>query len=116
VRGAVYPRLIRAYSEAAYASYGKVAAEFNTVASRFTAAAKQCDPEADSDAIVGQPDSVRQGWLASAVHAAKLDKLVPILCAAAELAGISTRDDTWLLPPLGARIRSGCHRRRAWEA
>jgi hypothetical protein len=114
VRAEVYPRLIAAYSEAAPINYDKVAKEFDTVASAFTAAAKQCDPEADSSAVVGQPDSVRQGWLESTVRAAELDRLVPVLCAAAELCGTSTREDTMLLPLL--IDTAGLHRRRVWEA
>jgi hypothetical protein len=92
-----------------------VAKAFDTAATKFTAAAKECDPEADSDAVVGQPDSVRQGRLDSTLHAVELDRLTPVLQAAAELCGIYTgRDDTWLLPLL--IDTTGLHRRRVWEA
>jgi hypothetical protein len=115
VRGEVYPRLIQAYSEAADTNYASVAKAFDTAATKFTAAAKECDPEADSDAVVGQPDSVRQGRLDSTLHAVELDRLTPVLQAAAELCGIYTgRDDTWLLPLL--IDTTGLHRRRVWEA
>jgi hypothetical protein len=113
-RAETYPRLVAAYSEVAASNYGKVGKEFDAVATAFTAAAKQCDPEADADAIVEQPDSVRQGWLDSTVHAAELDRLVPVLRAAAELCGVSSADDTWLLPLVCDP--SGCDRRRVWEA
>lgn len=114
VRAQVYPHLAAAYSEAAADSYAKVAAVFSAAATKFTAAAKQCNAEADSDAIVGEPDSVRRRWLDAAKHAAELNRLTPILCAAAELCGISTADDTMLLPLV--IDATGCHRRRVWEA
>jgi hypothetical protein len=114
VRAAVLPKLIQLYSEAAADSYGKVAAAFDAAATKFAAAAKQCDPEASSDAIVGQPDSVRQGWLDSAKHAAELNRIMPVLQDAAELAGVYTGDDTALLPLLVDT--AGLHRRRVWES
>jgi hypothetical protein len=114
VRSAVYPRLVQFYSEVAATNYAKVGEEFDAVASEFSAAAGLCDPEADSDSIVGQPDPVRSGWLDAAKYAATLDKLVPILQAAAELAGVHTGDDTWLL--LLLIDTAGLHRRRVWEA
>ena len=61
VRGATYPKLIELYSEVADTNYGKVAAVFDAAAPKFTAAAKRCDRDADGDAIVGEPDSVRTG-------------------------------------------------------
>jgi hypothetical protein len=114
VRSAVYPRLVQLYSEVAATNYAKVGKEFDSAATEFTAAAKRCDPKASSDSIVGQPDPVRSGWLDAAKHAARLDSLVPILCTAAELCGISTRDDSVLLPLL--IDTSNLHRRRVWEA
>ena len=114
VRGETYPKLIELYSEVADINYGKVAAGFDPAATKFTTAAKRCDPEADGDAIVGEPHSVRTAWLDAAKHAAELDSLVPMLCAAAELCGISTVGDTVLLPLLVDP--TGCHRRRTWEA
>ena len=110
----VLPRLIEIYDEAAADNYGAVAKVFDAAATKFTAAAKRSDPEADADSIVGQPDSVRQGWLDSTVHAAELDRLVPILQAAAELCDVSTDDDTALLPLVCDP--AGAHRRRLWEA
>jgi hypothetical protein len=59
VRAEVYPRLIQAYSEVGRSNYTLVGEQFDAAATEFTAAAKKCDPEASSDAIVGQPDSVR---------------------------------------------------------
>jgi hypothetical protein len=114
VRGEVYPRLVQLYSEVAAANYAKVAKEFDTVAGKFTTAAFAGNPEADANTLVSEPDPVRKGWLDAAVYAAELDRLTPVLQAAAELCGIDTRDDTWLLPLV---INSaGLHRRRVWEA
>jgi hypothetical protein len=85
--------LIELYSEVADTNYGKVAAVFDATANDFTAATKRCDPETDGDAIVGRPDSVRTAWLDAAKHAAELDRMVPVLRAAAELCGVSTAGD-----------------------
>ena len=114
VRGVTYPKLIELYSEVADTNYGKVGKEFNAVAGEFTAAAKQCDPEANAETLIDQPDAVRTGWLDAQRFAARLDKLVPILVAAVELCGISARDDTWLLPLLVDP--TGLHRRKLWGA
>src|SRR5262249_19780179 len=73
-----------------------------------------CDPESDSDSIVGQHDSVRTGWLDAAKHAARLDWVVPVLCAAIEICGISAVDDNASQPLL--IDTSNLHRRRVWEA
>ena len=115
VRGRVYPELIRLYAEAAADNYALVGKQFDSVAAKFTTAAGKCgDHEASSEDVVGQPNTVRDAWLDAAKHAAELDRLVPVLRAAAELAGISTADDTVLLPLL---VDPGdAHRRRVWEA
>jgi len=68
VRSATYTRLIELYSEVAAANYSKVAAEFDTVAGKFTDAAGKGDPEAEGDTSVGEPDSVRSGWLDAAKY------------------------------------------------
>ena len=52
------------------------------------------DPVAAASAIVGEPDSVRQGWVDTATLAAELGKLAPLVCAAAELCGLAIFDDT----------------------
>jgi hypothetical protein len=63
---------------------------------------------------VSQLDSVRSAWFDTAKFAARLDSLVPVLCAAIELCGIYAVDDTVLLPL--TVDPSGLHRRRVWEA
>ena len=60
--------MIKLYSDAAAANYSKVAAEFDAVAGKFTAAAGKGDPEAEGDSSVGEPDSVRSGWLYAAKY------------------------------------------------
>jgi hypothetical protein len=52
------------------------------------------DPVVAASAIVGEPDSVRQGWVDTATLAAELGKLAPLVCAAAELCGLAIFDDT----------------------
>jgi hypothetical protein len=52
------------------------------------------DPVAAASAILGEPDSVRQGWVDTATLAAELGKLAPLVCAAAELCGLAIFDDT----------------------
>jgi hypothetical protein len=88
VRKAVLARLIELYAKVAAVNYGKVAAQFDTVAARFTAAAGCCDPELDGAAIVGAADETRRAWLDAAVVAVELDRLVAVLSAAAQLAGV----------------------------
>ena len=115
VRTQVYPRLIQAYAKVADANYAKVAAEFDHVAGEFATAAVAGNPEASGESIFGQPDPVRTGWLDAAKHAADLNRLTPILVAAAELCGINAAaDDTWLLALV--IDTAGLHRRRVWEA
>jgi hypothetical protein len=63
VRSAVDPPLVQYYSAAARTNYGKVAAEFDTVAGKFTSAASACDPEADSTDVVAPPDAARTAGL-----------------------------------------------------
>jgi hypothetical protein len=106
--------LIELYSEVAATNYAKVGTQFDAVAGNFHAAASKCDPEADGDSVVGLPDAVRTGWMDAQKHTQELDRLVPILWAAAELCGIQNRDDTCLLPLVVDP--AGCHRRRLWEA
>ena len=63
---------------------------------------------------MGESNRVRTGWLDTAKNAAALDRLVPILQAAAELCGVYSGDDTALLPLV--IDTSSLHRRRVWEA
>ena len=117
VRAEVHPRLVQLYSDVAAANYHAVAKQSDSAAADFNTSAGQCGevgPEADTDAVVRQRDPVRTAWLDCAKHAAGLDRLVPVLCAAAELNGVATGDEILLLP-LVCDPR-GCHRRRVWEA
>lgn len=114
VRAATYPKLVQLYSEVAGSNYAKVGAEFDATANDFTTSANKCDPETDSDTVVGQPHSVQTAWLDCAKFVARLDRLVPVLQSAAELCGISTAYDTALLPLVIDPF--GLHRRRCWEA
>ena len=71
-------------------------------------------PEAPTDTVVRQRDPVRSAWLDAAKYASRLDGLVPVLQAAAELCGVSTAADEMLLP-LVIDV-TGLHRRRCWES
>ena len=46
------PRLLDLYDEVAVDNYALVAAEFDAAATKFTEAAKRCDPEATGDSTV----------------------------------------------------------------
>jgi hypothetical protein len=110
------PRLLDLYDEVAVDNYALVAAEFDAAATKFTEAAKRCDPEATGDSTVDQPDPVRSGWLDSIKYAADLNRLEPLLKTPAELAGIARFcDDDTMLQTLVIDT-AGLHRRRLWEA
>jgi hypothetical protein len=109
------------YSTIAVDSYRKVAAEFDCAATKFSTAAGKCDPGADGASVVGLPDATRTAWMDAARHAAALDRLTPVLHAAAQLAGApatARRDqggkDAALLPLVCDP--GTAHRRRVWEA
>jgi hypothetical protein len=103
------------------ANYGKVAAAFNAVSDKFSADAGRCNPEADGVDIVRESDDVRASWLNVAVTAVELDKLVPILQAAAQLAGVTATVHRDLGGADAISLPLVCdpgelHRRRVWEA
>lgn len=110
-------RLEELYAAVAVDSYTKVAKQFDTVGSLFTAAARKSDPEAASDSIVSQADPVRTAWLDATKHAAELDRLQLLVIAAAEWYGIGIprRDRDPVLIALLCDP-DGLHRRRVWEA
>jgi hypothetical protein len=116
-RAATLNRLGELYDTLAVDSCRAVANNFDSAASKFSAAAKQFDPDADAGAIVGQPDEVRTGWMDAATRAAEIDQLQPVLVAAADLAGVRIphRDANTVLLPLVVDT-DGLHRRPVWEA
>jgi hypothetical protein len=121
VRDAVHDLLLALYKPVALKNYKAVAAQFDDAAKAFVKAANVIDPEATSDAIVYRDDKTRQAWLAAAVAAKELDELVPVLAAAAELAGApagtSLRQSAADGLVLALTTHAGMlHRRRIWEA
>jgi hypothetical protein len=121
VRRAVLARLIEFYSKVAASNYAKVAKKFDGVAANFTDVAGCCDPEGDAASMVEAPDETRASWLNAAIFANKLDRVVPIVRAAASLANVPSsahRDlgvaDACLLPLVCDP--GELHRRRVWEA
>lgn len=121
VRAAVHERLRALYEPAAAKNYKTVASQFDDAAKSFTKAANTVDPETGSDAIVHTDDRTRQSWFAAAVAAQQLDELVPVLAAAAELAGApaGTSHRGPDADPLVLALTTDpdkLHRRRVWEA
>lgn len=92
VRSRVNAAIRDRYAAVAEVNYRTVADRFNTAAEAFTSAAAVCDPNQPAEAVVAASDRIRKAWQASADHAAELTKVLPVLKAAAELAGICGPD------------------------
>lgn len=121
VRAAVHTRLAELYApQHAGRSYRAAADKFNDIAKKFTACADLVDVDGNSDTIVGEHEKVRRAWLDGAVHARALTDWLPVLCAAAELAGaVGVSALTEDADPL--RLALVCdagraHRRKVWTA
>jgi hypothetical protein len=115
VQGAVQAELFAIYEPTAPVAYSAVAQAFNAAAGKFATCASKCDPEADSEAVVHQSGPTRTAWIDALGHAGRLDELLVLLVAAAELAGVMiTRDEE--LVPLVIANADDLHRRRLWEA
>lgn len=114
VKAAVLRRLREVYAPHAETNYCAVADLFDAAAARLVSATAAVDPDADPAVVVGADGKTRQAWADAALAAAELDRLIPTVQAAAELAGVDTtrRESLFaLLVDAG-----GLHRRRAWEA
>lgn len=114
VKAAVTRRLRDLYAPHAQTNYEVVADLFDAAADRLSKAAAVIDPDADPAAVVNADTKTRQAWTDSFLAATELDRLVPMLQAAAELAGVSTSRREALLPLLADH--NGQHRRQVWEA
>jgi transposase-like protein len=115
VQGSVRVELCDLYAPVAAAGYDAVAKVFDDTAAKFTTCAGKVDVEADSEAVVALPAAARSAWIDAIGHAAALDEHLPVLVAAAELAGTIVDTDTLLLP-LIVRNTDTLHRRRLWQA
>lgn len=114
VRSAVFDRLQAVYSEHADNIYAAVADGFDSIAAKFTTAAKQADPEAAAEEIVTAAAKARTAWSEAPMLAAQLDGTLPALDAAARLCGATGPDALTLLPL--TIDPEGHHRRVTWEA
>lgn len=86
-------RAIRdAYGKMAEQAYRTLADEFDTAATRFTTAAKVCDPEADPAVVIAQSDKIRTAWQAAGAAVEELNRLLRPLHDAAVLAGVCGDD------------------------
>lgn len=65
--------------------------------------------------MVGLPAAARTAWIDAVGHAEALDEHLPVLAAAAELAGVVIDADELLLP-LVLRNVADLHRRKLWTA
>lgn len=114
LRIAVDDELETIYAGVAVDSYSRVAAQFDAAADKFTACARKCDVDADSDTAIESTEPARKAWLESLVHARAMDKAAKAVVIAAELCAVYIDTDELLLALLcdpGA-----AHRRRTWEA
>mgnify|MGYP001002313664 CR=1 FL=1 len=92
VREKVNAAIRDAYRAVSVKNYLTIAALFDDHAQGFHSAAEVCDPTLDAEVVVAATEKVRKAWQASAAHAAELNRIVPVLRAAAELAGICGAD------------------------
>lgn len=111
---AVENKLIDLYAPHAKKNYDQAASQFDSVAADFAAAAAAVDVEADPASMVTAPDDARAAWVAAEQHAARLDALLPVLVAAAELADLRINAQDGSLLALCADPGK-LHRRRVWE-
>jgi hypothetical protein len=92
VRQRVNSAIRERYAAVAVNNFQTIGARFDDAAKGFTAAASAVDPTTPAEIVVAGSDKIRQAWQASATHAAELSKLLPVLKAAAELAGLCGPD------------------------
>lgn len=108
-------RALRAlYRPAQFENYTVAATLFDGAATAFTAAAGRIDPEAAAEELITAPEPQRQAWTAALLAAHNLDATLPVLAAAADLAGVPIRTpEATIALTVDA---TGVHRRRLWES
>jgi len=112
---AVLDAMLDVYTPVAQENYRHIADRFNCAAERFVHAANTVDAESDPRDMVVADDAQRQAWLDAEILAAELDQLVPVLVAAAELAGVHITNNAG--PMIAATVATeGMHRRKIWQA
>ena len=110
-------RALRAeYATVAEENYNVLAAAFNKVAAKVTAAHRLVDVDANPAALLTAEDRARKAWMEAELLAGELDTLVPALTRAAAMAGARLNAPE---PERGLSVVAdvaGLHRRRVWEA
>lgn len=124
VKGAVTKQLKAIYAPHAVDNYRKITVKYAKLGAEFAAATAIVDPEIPAEQIVDATANTRKAWSDAPSLAAQLTKHLPVLQAAAELAGIQVRDPN--LAPRSPRVLDallplaidtrGLHRRRVWDA
>lgn len=114
VRAAAVRRLRDLYAPHAAPNYDKVADAFDAAATKLAKAVAVIDPNTDPATVISADAKTRSAWADAELAATDLARLVPILQAAAELAGVSTETREKLLAL--TVDATGLHRRRVWEA
>ena len=115
VADTAHQKLVQIYSETAATNYQVIAREWDSIAATFTQQASIVDLELPALEAVALPEPQRQAWLAGEQTAHQLDQLLPVLTAAAQLAGLPIDNDPQRIG-LCCHIPPEAHRRRAWEA
>ncbi len=114
VSAAVRHRHVAQYSKVAAANYLTLAARFDGIAEKFTAAVAVVNPESDPAGMVTADAKSRTAWSEAALLGNDLDSLIPALLAAATLAGTTVHPRDGLLPL--TVDPTGLHVRRVWES
>jgi hypothetical protein len=117
---AALAELQRIYGPSARAHYRVLRDRFDKAAKAFASCAKLIDPASGADAVIGDGHAL-QAWKDAGTYADRLDELVEVVAAAAELvrgpaepAGLGVSRVPFLLP-LFVDL-DGVHRREAWAA
>lgn len=92
VRASVTKHLADLYRPVALSNYRAVASKFDAAAKHFVTAVSVVDPNTDAALVVSMSDTERKAWQQAELHAAELDRILPALRAAAELAGHNLTD------------------------
>jgi hypothetical protein len=106
--------LVRLYAPHAEKQYQAVSGDWSEAGQRLLDLSAVIDPETPGDAVVSQSDTIRQAWSESMFAASRLEELMPVMIAAAQLAGAEADRPESIAPLLVST--QAVHRRRFWEA
>ena len=114
VKSVVLQRLKDIYAPVALDNYRTVPTEFDSLATKFVAAANVIDPETPAEHLVHAPEKLRKAWSTAEQLGHQLSETMTALAAAAALNGIPCpRDEHLIALTVDA---NDLHRRRVWEA